>query len=401
MTEEAASLARIDALVEKVTEAAEKDRATGRGRVVPSIGFYHEVPMGFVRMYGYDANHYYEDPYFYVEQTLRQDLWRWETFPEDDTIITTNMKVELAAVFLDYTFLGLEATFDARGKPYIQADHPLTRDPDLSLLEPVDFKTSGWMPRVLRWYDDIVRICEGRLTVVNNLNWLRFLDAAVQLRGYENLVVDVYERPTFVHDLLRFLVEQRCRWYDAYYRHFGLKPEPTRIDDDWIYVPYISPSMFRDFVLPRYLELEEYHGGIDHIHSCGNTEPVQRYMLEVKSLKSFESNHFTDLEKTLDNVPPDKWLGIAIRPSHAYLGSPEMLDKLHQIADLCSGRRFSVGTSGMPVSEDVNEYVGMIRRFLAQAHSVLGPLRRPPRAGEECRLRVNAGSAWNNGNGKG
>ena len=44
MTEQAASLARIDALVEKVTEAAEKDRATGRGRVMPSIGFYHEVP---------------------------------------------------------------------------------------------------------------------------------------------------------------------------------------------------------------------------------------------------------------------------------------------------------------------------------------------------------------------
>ena len=394
MTEQEASLARIDTLVEKVSRAAEQDRNTGRGRVMPSIGFYHEVPMGFARMYGYDANHYYEDPYFYVEQTLRQDYWRWETFPEDDTIITTNMKVELASVFLDYTFVGIDSSFDAGGKPTVQSDHPLTRDPNLALLEPVDFYTSGWMPRALRWYDDIARICEGRLTVVNNLGWIRLLDDAVQLRGYENLMADVFDRPNFVHDLMKWLVEQRCCWYDAFHRHFGLKPAPARVDDDWIYVPYISPSMFRDFVLPRYLEIEEFHGGIDHIHSCGNMEPVQRYMMEVKSLKSFESNHFTDLPKTLDNVPADKWLGIAIRPSHAYLGSPEVLTELQQIAELCRGRRFSVGTSGMPVSDDVSEYVGIIRRFLAQARSVLGPLRRAPRAGEECRLRVNAGPSW-------
>ena len=42
--------------------------------------------------------------------------------------------------------------------------------------------------------------------------WRGPLDLAIQLRGYEALMVDISERPAFVHDLLRFITEQRCRW---------------------------------------------------------------------------------------------------------------------------------------------------------------------------------------------
>jgi len=107
----------------------------------------------------------------------------------------------------EYTLLGLSVTFDSQGVPIIQTDHPLTRAPDLSLLQPIDFYTSGWMPRVLRWYDSLQRISAGRLNVTFNMTWWRgCLDLAVQLRGYDNLVNDMIERPGFVHDLMKFLV---------------------------------------------------------------------------------------------------------------------------------------------------------------------------------------------------
>ena len=180
-------------------------------------------------------------------------MWRWENFPDDDTPITLDIPAWLG-FYPEYTFVGLEVSFNHRGVPIIQTDHPLSCNPDLRLLKPIDFKTSGWMPRILCWYNDLNKIAAGRMNVTFNMTWWRgCLDLAIQLRGYDNFACDVTERPGFVHDLLRFLTDQRCRWYEEYYEHFGLNPEPVTIGDDWLNVPFISPRIFADFVLPRYL----------------------------------------------------------------------------------------------------------------------------------------------------
>ena len=47
------------------------------------------------------------------------------------------------------------------------------------------------------------------------------LDLAIQLRGYDNFVGDTMDRPEFVHALMRFLIEERIRWWDAYLADTG------------------------------------------------------------------------------------------------------------------------------------------------------------------------------------
>ncbi len=215
------------------------------------------------------------------------------------------------------------------------------------------------MPRILRWYADLRRITAGRMRVNWAMNWWRgCLDLAVELRGFDQFIDDTRQRPGFVNDLMKFLVEQRCRWWEGYYQHFDLPKKPTDIGDDWINVPFISPRIFARFVLPRYLELEAFHGGINSIHSCGNQTPVQRYLLELKSLDSFEVSPWTNLEQTIQNLPPTKHLMVGMHPNDVMAASPqEMQAKLEKIASTLTDWSFDIGTSGLtPITPGLAGY---------------------------------------------
>jgi hypothetical protein len=362
----------IDSLIDQVTEQIDSEHNRRRRDAQPAAIFGLEQPIAEAKLFGFDVSRYFGDPAFYVEQALRLKLWRWAHFPDDDLPLSLDLPAWLGH-YPEYTFLGLGVEYTPGGVPNIQTDHPLSRDPDLHLLSPVDFNTSGWMGRCLRWYDDVLRISAGRLNVTFNMTWWRgCLDLAIQLRGYENFVADTVERPAFVHDLLRFLVEQRCRWWEGYYRHFGLKAAPAGVADDWINIPFISPALFADFVLPRYLEIEAFHGGISGVHSCGNQAPVQKYLLELKSLSTFEVSPWTPLLQALANVPPDKSLWVSLHPNDVLVAMPEEMEvRLRFVMQSCRGRRYGIGTSGLtPITPDPADYIRQIRAWTQAAQKV-------------------------------
>jgi len=374
MTDE--RLSRIDRLIDQVLAANASPENQRRIKIKPAISWGLEEPIASLHIFHYDIDQYFSDPVFYVEQTLRQRLWRWEHFAREDAPIPVDLSVWLGH-YTEYPCLGLAVPYNKQGVPCIQTDHPMTRDPDLRWLEPVDFQTSGQMPFYLRFYDEVNKIVAGRLKVAFGTTWGRgCLDIAVQLRGYENWVADTGERPQFVHDLMQFLVEQRCRWWEGYYQYSGAKREPVGIADDWINIPFISPGMFRDFVLPYYKQIEQFHGGIVSIHSCGDQTPVQKYMLELSTLQHLEISPWTNLKQTLINVPPTKRLGPFLHPNDVLLASPEEMEtRLRTIVEACKGREFSIGTSGLtPIWDDIDEFVRRVQCWVEIAERVCAPI---------------------------
>ncbi len=368
------SLSRIADLIEALKEAAAASKAQGRGETHPYGYFNLEEPMAWVRLWNLDTPRYYSDPLFYVETTLRQKLWRWETFPDDGMPLSAEIPASLS-MYPEYTFLGMQVYFSEEGIPTIQTDHPMTRDPDLSLLRPVDYQTSGWMPRILRWWEAINRIVDGRIGVTNAMFWWRGpLDLGMQLRSYENLMLDIAERPGFVHDLFKFLTEQRCRWWEAHDAYFDLPRKPADIGEDWLNVPFISPKFFRDFVLPRYKELEAFHGSVSNVHSCGDQAPLQKYLLELTSMRQFEVSPWTSLEKSLENLPADRRLVIGLHPNDVLFASPdEMEARLRHIQDACSGRQYDIYTSGLtPILETHQAFVRQVNLWTRIVKRVFG-----------------------------
>ncbi len=295
----------IDRLIDQVKEAAASDRNQQRGKEKPFIGIGIEVPIAWTIIFDYDCRRAFEDPEFYVAQTLRQKLWAFENI-NDDTPITADMPLWLGH-YPEYTFFGMSLGVNARGMPLLDFSHPITRDPDLKYLEPIDFMTAGMMPHIMSMYEQIGGIIDGRLPC-GFITWNRGgLDLAIQLRGYNDFILDTMERPEFVHALMGRVTEERCKWYDALAEWSGNPLGPTGVADDWINVPYISPHIFEEFLLPRYLEIEAHHGAILSLHSCGDQTPIQKYMLQVKSLNYFEVSPWTDLAQTVENVPADKY----------------------------------------------------------------------------------------------
>jgi hypothetical protein len=157
-----------------------------------------------------------------------------------------------------------------------------------------------------------------------------------------------------------FLVEQRNAWYTAQAAYLGTQVGPTWVADDWMCVPYISPAIFAEFVLPHYKAIEAHHGVLGGLHSCGDQTPLLPYLLQVESLQSVEVSPWMDVAATLPLVPADKHLNIAVHPNEALVDSPaEMERKLrHRAGALAgTGRRFSLGTSGLTPLRGEQDFV--------------------------------------------
>jgi uroporphyrinogen-III decarboxylase len=365
------SVESIEPLMAQVLEAVESARNKARREApMPRITVYLEN-IGWTQLLDYDMNDYYGDPLLNCELQLRQKLIGFEMF-DDDSPISADLSAS-TGMYFDFTVVGLEVTHEPNGVPHIQEDHPLRREADVSLLARHNFYVTGEMPRVFELYEKLQELTKGRMRVAFP-RWERGpLDMAVQLRGYEQLMADARERPVFVHDLMRYLVEERIRWWDAYRAEFTVTDRTAGIGDDWINVPFISPRFFEEFCLPRYLELEEYHGRISYLHSCGNKAPLHHLIRRIESLGNYEVNHWTPLADTCRNLPPTKSLTIALLNADILVQSEaEQEAQLREIKELCAGRRYCViGSALMKMHDDYQEDIARAQRWITLAKRVL------------------------------
>jgi uroporphyrinogen-III decarboxylase len=363
-----ASQENIDRLIDELlAKIAAPPHQAKRALPHPRFTTYLEN-LGWVQLFGYDMNRYYTDATFNGEMQIRQKLYHLQNF-DDDSFIGPGLSASVGMYF-EYTLVGMTVGHQPDGVPIIQCDHPLARTPDIRLLKPHDFRTSGEMPHLFQLYQELQRLVKGRAPVAFP-TWQRGpLDLAIQLRGYEQFVSDIMERPAFVHDLMKYLVQERIRWWDAHCAHFGVTDRTAGISDDWINIPFISPSMFRDFVLPYYLELEKYHGKIPRVHSCGDKVPVQKYLMQISTLDSHEVNHWTSLEATLRNVPPDKHLAVSLLNTEVLLADEAKMERdLRRIITLCKGRKYDVCAQAIEkVHDDMQDDIRRVKRWIQVAH---------------------------------
>jgi len=336
----------------------------------PHLNSYLEN-LGWVQYFHYDMNDFFDDSAFNCEMQIKQKLCQFERF-DDDTVLSNWISAS-TGMYFEYTLFGMEVRHQPDGVPQIQRDHPLTKSPDLSLLKRHDFYTTGDMPHVFRLYDELRAISKDRLGV-GFPTWGRGpLDLAIQLRGYEQFMNDTRERPQFVHDLMQYIIEERMRWWDAYCEHFDTENRGAGIGDDWLFVPFTSPAVFRDFVFPYYVELEKYHGHIGGIHSCGDKVPFFDLFAELKTMGGYEVNHWTDLESAVDNSAPDKHLGIALLNADVLLVTKQDMEaELRRIKALCEGRSYSVSATAIEKIHDDYEYdIRQVQTWIETAKEVL------------------------------
>ena len=158
---------------------------------------------------------------------------------------------------LEAEALGARVIFsEGTGTPVLE--RPLLGEPSgLGRLRVPNPAADGRLPIVL---DAGVRL-QGRLgdQVPINATVVGPFTLAANLRGFESLVMDWYDDPTFVRDLVTFAVAVGKRWGEAIIGA-GLS---ASISESWIAPPLLSPAMYRELAMPAEREL------IAHFAACG------------------------------------------------------------------------------------------------------------------------------------
>lgn len=93
-------------------------------------------------------------------------------------------------------------------------------------------------------------------------------DMAAEIRGFVDLSMDIYDRPQFVHDLMRFCTD----WLKILYRRLGETGiHSISMDETWVGAG-VAPEHFREFMKPYDIEcVEAAHeaGYFVSFHVCG------------------------------------------------------------------------------------------------------------------------------------
>ncbi|MFQ5828513.1 MAG: uroporphyrinogen decarboxylase family protein [Candidatus Methylomirabilia bacterium] len=103
---------------------------------------------------------------------------------------------------------------------------------------------------------------------------------AMLMRNPEVMLLDTFEDPAFIHELMRWSTEYCKRWYDAIVKtKIGLS-----FSDPTASISLISPDNYREFIAPYYRELVEYYKakkvGIT-VHICGTTYPIYEDLIDA------------------------------------------------------------------------------------------------------------------------
>ena len=140
---------------------------------------------------------------------------------------------------------------------------------------------------------------------------------AMLLRNPETMLLDTFEDPQFIHDVMRVCTDFCKLWGDAIVKTgIGLSfSEPTAS------ISLISPDNYRDFVAPYHKELVEHFkakkvGVTTHI--CGTTYPIYEDLLNVG---------FTTVSFDLDQQADPKLY----------------VDQLARFMDVAKGRAVAIG----------------------------------------------------------
>ena len=174
------------------------------------------------------------------------------TFARVQLLVSEYYRLDAPTTFWDvYNIeaeaLGQKVAYDPEGIPDADRTRPLISEPsDLDRIIPPDPHTSGRMPWVLKVNQTFMEIT-GRL---ERAYFTAPYSLAVNIRGYENIVNDMFERPNFVHRLFTFLCDDVLSPFIEAMRHdIGIPDLLMDGRDAWASPPMITLDMMDEYVV--------------------------------------------------------------------------------------------------------------------------------------------------------
>ncbi|MDW7760623.1 MAG: uroporphyrinogen decarboxylase family protein [Acidobacteriota bacterium] len=285
----------IEARRARVAEARRFGRPD-RVPVIPALAHRFLIPKT-----GTSFRDYYADPETMLRTQIRAQKWHLENIRTDAHVITGPW----VGAWSDFQnsfeagSLGCRIEFPENDIPWV-ASHWVQDDTDLTRLEAMDFIGSGLNARQVEFRDGMIRVAEKY--PVRFLGGLVFYPGARpsltrtsdgpfgiagDLMGATELFLACAERPDFVRELLRIIIDKMLAWLDFACDLEGL-PEPRDIAWSDDLAVSLSAGMFKDLVLPADCRIRSHFRGNALFHMCGKSDHLLEIFRDSLDIHEFQ-----------------------------------------------------------------------------------------------------------------
>jgi hypothetical protein len=169
---------------------------------------------------------------------------------------------------------------------------------DAAKLKIPDPYHDGQMPKVLKFIDYAKKHSDLPIGLTDMNSPLSTL---MQICGYENAFIWMYDEPSAVHELMSLITDAFIYWVKVQKQHSGYDFDETGglqgisspkgvgvwvSDDDLI---TMTPSLYEEFVVPYYSRIfKEFGSG--HVHYCGNGSHQTENLLKIKCIRAINNS---------------------------------------------------------------------------------------------------------------
>lgn len=231
------------------------------------------------------------------------------TFTRVQLLATEYYRFDVASNFWDvYNIeaeaLGQRVIYPSGGIPDVDRTRPLIRTPsDLDRLNPSDPYKSGRMP----WVRQVNKHYLERTGKPERVYFSGPFSIAANIRGYENLVMDIFHRPRFVHRLFKFLCDHVIVPFVEVMKSEA-ENDKLIIDgrDAWASPPMITLDMMDEYVVAYTERLRDTIG--DNVITRGHwgdaksRDPERFFLQKLKC----SSGSLSVLDPDLYDVGPER-----------------------------------------------------------------------------------------------
>ena len=355
------------------TRAHWRGTAPKKRTEIPYAPFTVELePPLWALILDFNVEKYFTDPETYLEIELVKTIYKFENF--DDSSCVGKTIIPWLGVPFEPAIFGTDIIYSASDSPWIGKMPVIKDENDLEKLQELDFYRSGIMPLAHRFYTEINEMLPEDFSMVFP-EWEKSIFSVLwHIRGIENLLIDMYEKPDFVRRLFKRITDERKKWFKNMSSFLNEEVGPGNLLNDEVGAPVISPKIYEEFILPSEIELGNFHGGISYWHSCGNTTDFLKLIKKLPGLKLFHVSPVTDLETAVEEMGKNGIpLQICVDPFKDIhmVSAEEMEKKLKGIKEICGNVAYTVRSDGIQKIKSVDFEINKLKQWIEIAKKVL------------------------------
>ena len=300
-----------------------------------------------------------------LELHLRHRLWRAANIPDDTPVDPTLVLHALPPLAPDELWgvpLGFQST-GAAGGAY-KPKPPLEKPEDIDRLRRPRFRHDP--EAVERLQTEVHGLIGDRLSIVFRCDALHNgpFEWAVRLRGMDALLLDCYDRPDWLKQLMDFLSRSIVRyhqereaagfanarfesalhspWDDEY------ETQDERLSSCWVYLHAQSaasygPATYAEFVHPYNVPIARLFGKI-YYHGCEDLTAKVRVIRDLPGLRQFHVSPWSQVAPIASKLPAGVVMEVHSHPANVLLlwDEAQMREELEELARAAGDHLFNL-----------------------------------------------------------